>query len=172
MIDQWNVSTSINGKGASLNGYEISYQQPLTFMPDYLHGFGVFANYTYVDSEITYGNGVTGPLSGLSKNSYNYGMYFERDAYGVRVVVNGRDDYVTRIPGSDSNYSENTSGPTRVDMSAFYNLSEQVKLSLEVINLTKEDEHLYTTGPIGDLNLVREINNTGREVSLGIRATF
>lgn len=171
----WNMSTPVNGDGAKIDGYEISYQQPFSFLPLAFEGFGTFANYTYVDSEIVYPNGVKGPLAGLSENSYNYGIYFEREQFGARVVVNGRDDYVTAIPGSDRNFSENTSGPTRVDMSAFYNITENVKVSLEVINLTEENERLYTTGPVasgGDLNLVREINNTGREISLGLRATF
>ncbi|OZY86654.1 hypothetical protein CBP51_06460 [Cellvibrio mixtus] len=175
MNDEWNISTPINGEGAKLNGYEISYQQPFSFLPSALEGFGMFANYTYVDSEITYPGDIKGPLSGLSENSYNYGIYFEREQFGARVVVNGRDDYVTALPGSDRNYSENTSGPTRIDMSAFYNITDNVKVNLEIINLTEEDERLYTTGPVssgGDLNLVREINNTGREISLGIRATF
>lgn len=170
---EWNFSTPVNGDGAKLSGYEISYQQPFTFLP--IEGFGAFANYTYVDSELTYANGVKGPLVGLSENSYNYGVYFEREKYGARVVVNGRDDYVTAIPGSDGNYSENTTGPTRIDLSGFYNITENIKVSLEVINLTEEDERLYTTGPQasgGDLDLVREINNTGREITLGIRASF
>ena len=173
--DEWNVSTSINGKGANLDGFEISYQQPFTFLPSIFEGLGALANYTYVDSEITYGNGIKGPLTGLSENSYNYGIYFERETFGARLVVNGRDDYVTSIPGSDRNFSENTTGPTRVDMSAFYNITEGIKVSLEIINLTEEDERLYTTGTQsagGDLDLVREINNTGREINLGIRATF
>lgn len=169
----WNFSTPINGEGATLNGYELSYQQPFTFLP--IDGFGAFANYTYVDSELTYANGVKGPLTGLSENSYNFGFYFERESYGARLVVNSRDDYVTAIPGSDRNYSENTSGPTRIDLSGFYNITDNIKVSLEVINLTEEDERLYTTGPEasgGNLDLVREINNTGREITLGIRANF
>ncbi len=170
--DLWNVNSPINGEGAKLNGYEISYQQPFSFLPNAFSGLGLFANYTYVDSEITYGNGVKGPLSGLSENSYNYGIYYERENYGIRLVANGRDDYVTSIPGSDSNYSENTTGPTRFDVSAFYNITDNLKVNLEIINLTEEDERLYTTGPIGDLDLVREINNTGREISIGLRATF
>ncbi len=173
--DEWNISTPINSEGAKLDGFEISYQQPFTFLPPAFEGLGVLANYTYVDSEITYGNGVQGPLVGLSENSYNYGIYFERETFGVRLMANSRDDYVTAIPGSDRNYSENTTGPTRFDMSAFYNINDYLKVSLEVINLTEEDERLYTTGSQsagGDLDLVREINNTGREISLGIRATF
>jgi iron complex outermembrane receptor protein len=173
--DEWNISTPVNGEGATVEGYEISYQQPFTFLPAAFDGFGVLANYTYVDSEITYPGDIKGPLLGLSENSYNYGVYFERETFGARVVVNGRDDYVTAIPGSDRNFSENTTGPTRVDMSAFYNINDYIKISLEVINLTEENERLYTTGTLdagGDLDLVREINNTGREINLGIRATF
>ena len=170
--EEWNITTPLNGEGADLDGFEVNYQQPFVFLPSPFDGLGMFANYTYVDSEITYPGDVKGPLLGLSKNSYNYGLYFERDNYGVRLVVNSRDDYVTAIPGSDRNFSENTTGPTRVDMSAFYDITENIKVNLEIINLTEEDERLYTTGPIGDLDLVREINNTGREISLGVRATF
>lgn len=173
--DEWNISMPVNGDGATVEGYEISYQQPFSFLPAAFEGFGLLANYTYVDSEITYPGDIKGPLLGLSENSYNYGVYFERETFGARVVVNSRDDYVTAIPGSDRNFSENTTGPTRIDMSAFYNFNDHIRVSLEVINLTEEDERLYTTGTMdagGDLDLVREINNTGREVSLGIRATF
>lgn len=170
--DDWNISTADNGEGADLDGYEIAYQQPFTFLDGWASGFGVFANITHVKSVANYGNGIIASLEGLSENSFNAGLYYENDVFGGRVVVNGRDDYITSIPGSDGNDSENTTGPTRVDMSAFWNVTEQVKVTLEVINATNEKERLFTTGPVGDLDLVREYNSTGTEVLLGARFTF
>ncbi|NHN36795.1 TonB-dependent receptor [Pseudomaricurvus alcaniphilus] len=165
----WNITTSINGEGADLDGYEIGYQHALDFL---LPGVGVFANFTHVESEAVFGNGVIGSLEGLSENSYNAGVYYENDTFGARIVLNDRDDYVTDQTGDNGNASHATTGPTRIDMSFFYNISEDVKATLEVINLTNEEERLYTTGPLGNQDLVREINATGTEVLFGIRANF
>ncbi|WP_323845739.1 TonB-dependent receptor [Microbulbifer magnicolonia] len=170
--DDWNITTSENGEGADLDGYEISYQQPLRFLPGWASNFGVLANFTHVESEAEFGNGVVGSLEGLSENSYNLGVYYETDLFGGRLMVNSRDDYVTDQTGSDDNASHGTTGPTRLDLSAFYNVTDYMKVTLEAINLTNETERLYTTGPEGDLDLVREYNSTGREVLLGLRMNF
>jgi outer membrane receptor protein involved in Fe transport len=82
--------------------------------------------------------------------------------------VNNRDDYVTNNLGANTNVSEATTGPVRWDMSAFLHLTEQFSLSLEAVNLTDEAERLYTTGN-GTMDLVREINYSGRQVFLGLR---
>ncbi|HEY8567875.1 TonB-dependent receptor [Microbulbifer sp.] len=168
----WDITTTVNGEGATVDGYEISYQQPLSFLPGWGSNFGVLANFTHVKSNAEYGNGVRGPLEGLSENSYNFGVYYEEDRFGARVVVNDRDDYVTSGTGGEGNASFATTGPTRVDMSAFYDVTDNIKVSLEAINLTNETERLYTTGPMGDQDLVREYNSTGREVLLGLRVNF
>jgi len=44
-------------------------------------------------------------------------------------------------------------------------------LSLEIINLTDEEERIYGTGD-GTLDLTREYNHTGRQFFLGARYTF
>jgi TonB-dependent receptor len=164
--EQWNINTPVNGEGATLNGYEIAYQQPIW------GGFGVVVNFTHVESTANYGNGNIAPLEGLSEDSHNLTLYYEHDLWGVRVSVNERDDYITDATGADRNLQEATTGPKRVDASAFFNVTDQIKVTLEVINLTEEDERLYTTGPEGDLNLVREFNNTGIEAYLGARFNY
>jgi len=168
--DSWNISTDVNGEGAELDGYEIGYQQNFDFLP--IQGFGAFANFTHVESEAEFGNGVVGSLEGLSEDSYNWGVFYETDLLGIRFVVNDRDDYVTDQTGSNGNASHATTGPTRLDMSAFWNVTDYLQLTVEAYNLTNEEERLYTTGPTGDLDLVRELNSTGTEVLVGLRATF
>jgi TonB-dependent receptor len=168
---QWNVSRPENSQDADLTGYELTYQQPFTFLPGFWSNFGVTANYTHVESEATFGETVSS-LPGLSENSYNFTTYYENDTWGARLSWNNRDDYVTATTGSNRNARELNTGPTRLDMSAFYNVTDNVTVRLEVINLAEEEERNYTTGFNGDLNLVREYNSTGREVYLGVRATF
>ncbi|BFM06197.1 TonB-dependent receptor [Halioxenophilus aromaticivorans] len=165
----WQIASYVNGDGAELDGFEIGYQHALD---QFIDGFGVIANYTHVESEAVFGNGVVGSLEGLSENSYNAGVFYEQDNFGGRLVINDRDDYVTAQVGGTGNASEGTTGPTRMDMSAFYNLTQNITLTLDVINLTNEEERLYSTGPQGDFNLVREFTATGRELIFGLRANF
>lgn len=149
----------VNGEGTTVNGLELIYQQPLNFLPAPFDGLGIVANYTRVSS---------GEITGLSENSYNATLYYERDDYGVRVSMNKRDDYITDYTGSNGNAQHATTGPQHVDMSAFYNINENLTVTFEAINLTDEYERLYTTGD-GTLNLMREYNHTGRQFFFGVR---
>ncbi|RBP53013.1 TonB-dependent receptor [Arenicella xantha] len=170
----WRYSSSSNTEGTELDGFEIAYQQGLTFLPGALSNLGVIANYSHVEAEtiVTRDDIPTiAPLPGLSENSYNFTLYYEVDQFGARISLNNRDDYVTRNIGSNGNFSENTTGPTHVDFSAFYNLNDLVTFTFEIINLTDEDERLFTTGN-GSQNLIREYNNTGRQYFAGVRANF
>jgi TonB-dependent receptor len=167
----WEVSQPVNADGASLEGFELAYQQPFDFLPAPFNNLGVVANYNRVYSRLKQGE-FDSALAGLSKNSYNFSLYYETDNYGGRVSINGRDDYLTGVPGGDGNATAGTTGPTRVDLSAFYDITSNLTITLEAINLSDETERLFTTGPMGDHNFVREYNTTGREVYLGVRASF
>lgn len=176
--DSWNLTTPVNAVDADLDGYEIAYQQPFTFLPGFWANFGIIANLTHVESTGDFPVTVSGvtelvtsDLPGLSENSSNYTIYYETETWGARLSVNSRDDYITGITGSNGNAREYNTGPTRMDASAFYNVTDNITIRLEVINLDEEPERNYTSGPLdGGLNLVREYNSTGREVFLGLTA--
>lgn len=157
--DVWNITTSTNASETDkINGFEIGFNYVLDM------GIGFLANYTYIDSDSL--------ITGLSENSYNLGAFYEDDVWAARVVVNSRDDYITSYSGSNANAEEATTGPTRVDFSGSYAFNDNIDFTLEIINLTNEKERLYTTGPVGDLDLVREYNTTGTELIFGVRASF
>jgi iron complex outermembrane recepter protein len=104
----------------------------------------------------------------MSNNSWNATLFYETPRWGSRVSVNNRDDYVTNNLGANGNVSEATTGPIRWDMSAFLHLFKHFSVTLEGINLTDEVERLYTTGD-GTMDLIREINYSGRQYFLGVR---
>jgi TonB-dependent receptor len=167
----WIYRTSSNTEGTKMEGFEIAYSQAFRALPGLLSNFGFTGNYSYVDGETTVtrsGREVTVPLTGLSESSWNGTLYYEVPRWGARVSVNNRDDYITTNTGSNGNVSEATTGPIRWDMSAFWHFDERFSLSLEGINLTDEEERLYTTGD-GTMNLLREINYSGRQFFLGVR---
>jgi TonB-dependent receptor len=167
----WTYRTAANTDGTRLEGLEIAYQQTFKGLPGFWKNFGFVGNYTFVDAETTVtrsSQDVTVPLEGLSENSWNATLYYEVPRWGARVSANNRDDYITNNLGSNGNVSEATTGPARWDMSAFWHLNDAFSLTLEGINLTDEVERLYTTGD-GTMNLIREINYSGRQVFLGMR---
>ncbi len=170
----WTFDQPLNLDGTDVEGFEIAYQQPFTFLPSFLSNLGFLANYTHVSSETTFefeDQTITAPLNGLSEDSYNATLYYEDDRWGARLSVNDRSDYTTSVPGGNGNLTESTSGLPHYDFSSFYNLTDNIVLTLEVINLTDEAERLFTSGD-GDLDLVREYNKTGREYFLGARVSF
>lgn len=156
----WDITSQVNSSDVvKLNGWEVGYQQVLAY------GIGLLANYTHVDS----GDAV---IDGLSESTANLGAFWENDTFGIRLVMNTRDDYITREPGRNGNLEERTTGPTRFDVSSHWNVSNNVTITLEVINLTDEKERIYVSGPTNNLDLVREYNTTGTELMFGVRASF
>ncbi len=160
-IVPWTHTIPVNDTdGYTVKGYELTYQQPFSFLPGKWSNFGVTANYTHVSA---------GDTTGLSPTSYNFTLYYEEANFGGRITLNTRDDYLLDEPSTNGNVSEWKYGPTHVDFSSFYNYSENMTLSLEIINMTDEEERIYGTGDDGSLDLTREYSHTGRQLMLGVR---
>ncbi len=152
-------SSPVNADNKEIEGFELIYQQPFSFLPEPFNNLGTVANFTHVTAD---------EIEGLSENSYNFTLYYETETYGARVSMNKRDDYITDFSGSNGNAEEGTTGPTQVDFSSFYHLNDNLTFTFEIINLTDEYERLFTTGD-GTQNLMREYNHTGTQYFLGVR---
>lgn len=151
--DLFAVNRSTNTSGGPLEGVELNLQLPLTFLPDFWSDFGVLASYTRVKSEIDYilqsANGVptlttTNDLAGLSKEAASATIYYENDVFSFRTTGSYRSGYLRAIPsgGNDSDILGNLS-TFFVDASASYNLTDNIKVTLEAQNLTDERNTLY-----------------------------
>jgi iron complex outermembrane recepter protein len=148
-----------NDDGNSVKGYELTYNQPFTFLSGWMSNFGVATNYTHVSADDS---------TGLSPNSYNLTAYYDSQKFGARVSLNKRDDYLLSQPGGNGHLQERKFGPTHVDVEVFYNYSDKLSFNLTGINVTDEVERIYGTG-VGDQNLPREYSHTGAQWFLGAR---
>jgi len=148
--------------GNRVRGVEVTVNQPFTFLPGMLQYFGIAANYTHVSAEDS---------TGLSPNSYNATLYYDHEDYGARLSVNKRDDYLLSEPGGNGHVQERKFGPTHVDFSAYYNVTDKFTVTLEGINITDEKELIYGTG-YGDQYLPREYSHTGAQWFLGVRYSY
>lgn len=177
----WNVNAPGNSPGGDLDGFELSYQQPFTFLPGPWANFGVVANYTYVNAEIDYlgtANGVTTvvrpgeSLVNLSENTSNLTLYYEDEKLSARLSVADRDDYLTNVPGRNGTYVERTKGTTNLDFSAGYRINDQFRVTFEGLNLTNEAENQRLDVTEAPSDVVSYYHETGRQFFLGLRYTY
>ena len=152
----WQFNLPTNTDGGDVKGFEISYQQPFSFLPGFFSHFGVILNYTGVESEIEYLSppviiaGVPQPqvtvkddLTGLSKCAYNATLYWENEIFSARVSAAYRDDYLTTVPGRNNNDVEGTIETLNIDFSATWTVMPALDLTLEALNLTDEFQDQY-----------------------------
>lgn len=134
----YQVSRPQNSNTADIKGYEMGYQQFYDFLPGWLSGFGLQANYTYIDSETlnsTLGEKI--PLQNLSRNSANIIGMYETGKLSIRVAYNWRDKFlsgVTNIVGVGS-LPVYTKAYGWMDASVVYRLSKTVTCAIEGQNL-------------------------------------
>ncbi|MBL8642487.1 MAG: TonB-dependent receptor, partial [Rhodospirillaceae bacterium] len=170
----WNFSTPLNTPGGNLKGYELSYQQPLKFLPGLLSNTGILVNYTRVKSSIDYLNAAgvaiaTNDLIGLSRKAYNATFYYEDDVWSARVSAAYRSKFNTRIPGQEAGTNiDGTNSTFNVDASIQYSWNDNLKFTLEGVNLTDEYQDQFNDSS----NRLSFYHHTGREFLLGVRYTY
>ncbi len=137
------IRTSKNLNPATIKGVEFGFQKFFTFLPTPFDGFGLQANYTYVDSSTpTTVSGLAGsvnaPLTNLSKRSYNIVAIYEKGPFSARAAYNYRSTFVTGFA-----YFVNTGllnqemiGYADLHASLNYNISKNVQIAVQGVNLT------------------------------------
>lgn len=151
----------INLNNATLSGLEISAQTDFFFLPGPFSNMGIVANATFIDSETVYPDGTKGKIYGMSDLNHNVTLYYETSTWGARVSSNYRSEYP--IDGGGFNATQ------YVDAAAFYQVTPQIRLTLDAVNLTDEREEQYNGA------VARRLWNTttsGRTVFLGANLQF
>lgn len=173
----WAYSAQVNSPGGDLDGYELSYQQPFTFLPGIWGNFGFIGSYTSVESDLDYLNATTGavertsPLVNLSDETYAATLYYEQDNFGGRVSLVSRSDYLTTAVGRNDNFEEGTNGTVNVDASFNYSFNEQWKITLEALNLTDEADDQWV-GNMGSNERLSYYHQTGRQYYIGVQYKY
>ncbi len=180
--------------GGEIKGYEISYQQDLTFLPGWMKNFGVQANFTKLDSSLAYildPGSVSapvrpqivadGPFLGASPKSANATLYYETPKWSARVSWAYRDRYVTTYPLAAGtcapgecdapliNDFVGSEATRNIDASFKYQATDWLQFSIEALNLTNQTENrwAYEAEP-----LVTQYSSTGRQIFAGFRLSL
>ncbi|MBY0488911.1 MAG: TonB-dependent receptor [Gemmatimonadaceae bacterium] len=136
-----------NGQTAKIYGFELAWQQNLTFLPHALRGLGLNANYTYTKSDATIEGlgrqGVTTPLPGQTGNAGNVGVFFDRGPVSLRVGGNYSGEFLSTINPQTPDGDTRTKSRFQVDASGSLQLRNRVKLFGEFINLSNTPLRAY-----------------------------
>jgi TonB-dependent receptor len=189
----FNVQSYYNTPGGPLKGYELTYQQPFTFLPGFWSRFGVQLNYTHVESSIQYmfstaaNNNRTvvttyteNDLVNLSPNSYNATLYYDDGKFSARVSTSYRDGYISEVLSRENVWDLDgnelaTADVTgkhdvrNVDFNMSYRLNKKLTMTLEAINLLDTPDRRYVDSA---LQMPDRYTVNGRQYYLGVRYRF
>ena len=167
----FDVSQPINGPGADIKGIEAAVQHDFTFLPGALKHLGMVVNGTWFDGhqQVKLGDDfVRLPLFNLSKWAANATLYYENSTWGIRVSDAYRSQYLTS-GGGNGNVGDGIKGTNNIDFQGHFNLSPNIRLVVEGLNLTNEPIEQFA-----DVNADRtEVYTTsGRTFTFGVTASF
>ncbi len=176
-----------NAPGHShVKGVEVSYQQSFTFLPGLLSGFGVQANYTYVDPSRlpnTLGSaadaGTTSvnigvlPLAGLSKHTVNAEAFYEKGSISMRAAYNWRSQYLLTardviypfLPIYSGSYGQ-------LDGTILLSINDHFKIGVQGVNLTNSVTRTLSVIDASGLLAPRSYFVADRRFSLTTRMKF
>ncbi len=163
-IAGFDINTPANQRSDSLDGWEFNVQHMFG-----QSGFGVSANYTIVDSGLTFDNFSLGdqyPMIGLS-DSANIVAFYDKNQWQVRAAYNWRDEFLSGIggQGANPNYTE---AYGQLDVNVSYQVTPQFSLHAEAINLTDETYRTHAR----HVNQLRFATQTGPRYMFGARYRF
>lgn len=139
----WSISQPQNSDSKTVDGFEIAAQHIFTDT-----GFGLAANATVVDGDVRFDVDSLeqqAPLTGLS-DSANFQAFYEKHGWSVRATYAWRDDYligVGQAQGSSDAPPQFARSFGQWDLSVNYDVSEQLTVFFEGINLNNETEEGY-----------------------------
>ena len=152
------VAAPINSEEkGKMKGFELAYQQFFDMLPGFWSGFGVQANYTYIDSSgvpqaILDSNGTGGtasniarvdtgflPLVNMSKDNVNFQLMYAKGPLDARIAYSWRSQYLLTVRDVITPFSpifNEDSG--QLDASFIYSINDKVKVGIQAVNLTDE----------------------------------
>lgn len=151
----YQINRRSNGAGGRNQGFEFQASRPIW------GGFGAVVNYTYSDAKASNGD----EIPGNSKHSLNLTGYYENDLVSARLSYNYRSKFFIDI---DRAAPLNQASLQSLDASISVNLTDNIALTADAVNLTNESIEQYSGTP----SRPRAIYDNGRQFYFGVRAKF
>lgn len=188
--EQYTIGLANLNKGGSVRGAELAYQQKYDFLPGWLSGFGTQMNYTYIKPHnLSYGstsfcpsgyapatqcvNQLKLPPYELSRDTYNFTVYYEKGPLSARLAYNWRSQYL--ITGYEADYPflpVMAASQGQLDASLIYALTDHVKISLQAANILNSTFRTREIVNTDGLSVPKGFFRDDTRFNLSLRADF
>lgn len=163
-LSQFRYNAPVNNKAAKIDGYEFAVQH---FLGE--TGFGFQANYTIVNGDVGFDLASADAqfaLEGLSDTA-NLVLMYEKNDFSARIAYNWRAKFLNNA-NLQAGEPEFTAEHEQIDISASYQVNEQLSVSFAGINITGEDLRKYGR----TVNQFTFGEEADARYELGVRYTF
>ncbi|TCD01131.1 TonB-dependent receptor [Pedobacter psychroterrae] len=136
-FDKYQVTQTVNGANAHVYGYEIAWQQQLTFLPGFLNGFGIYGNFTQIQSKFTVPgleSERTVRLPSMRPKVGNASLSYEKYGFSGRISVNFYDTFISELAETQAD-DLMEKGRVQLDFSASQKINKRVTVFLGISNL-------------------------------------
>jgi TonB-dependent receptor len=173
----------MNGSKGKVEGMELAYQQFYDSLPGLWGGFGIAANYTKIYNSgganptvnlfetVEIGNAQRPlPLEGMSPDSYNIQLLYEKYGISGRLAYNWRSRFLLTSSAANVNQPVWSENYGQLDGSIFYTFLDHYKLGIQATNLLRATTILDVG--YADFHPRYDWIETDRKVSLILRANW
>lgn len=136
-FDQYQVTQTVNGANAHVYGYEIAWQQQLTFLPGFLNGFGIYGNFTQIQSKFKVPgvNDVrTVRLPSMRPKVGNASLSYEKYGFSGRISLNFYGTFISEL-AEEQKDDLMEKGRAQLDFSASQKISKSFSLFMGISNI-------------------------------------
>jgi TonB-dependent receptor len=160
-----------NMGSALVNGLEFDYRQRLSFLPGYLRGITVSANYTVLKTEGKF-NGTTdlgsNDVPGFIPRTGNVRLLYNYNRFGASVSANYTSNHLFAFvaPGSSGNIYRQAL--TMINTGLTYKLRPNLTAYIDVSNVFQKGPVRYTYME----SRIRSLTNGARTLSVGVSGQF
>ena len=162
----------LNTGKSDLVGIELAFQRTFAdLLPAPWDGLGIITNYTYIDSGSDFLNELTGAaygIPGLSENTINFTLFYEKGPWIGRVSYNYRDDFNDSIADGQG-HPKFVDSYDQWDASFGYAVNDNISIMLEGINLTDENVYYYNLLGTSTMEHIVQATHAGRRFQAGVR---
>jgi TonB-dependent receptor len=130
----YKVTQPQNGDTATVQGVELAIQNQLSFLPSALKGIGVYANYTFTDSNAAIPGHAGSRLPGQSRHVGNVAVSYERFGFSGALAMNFHGSYVDQI-GSTNLLDRYYDQARQLDFTMTQKITRNFRGYLEALNV-------------------------------------
>jgi iron complex outermembrane recepter protein len=142
--------TSYNAQGGDVRGIEASFTKT-HFLPGIWSGLGFDTNLALTNSNVHNPTNLAGPttyigLPGLSRRVASAAVFYDNGTFSARLSANYRSSFLSNTQIAVTNQLVTFASETVYDFQASYNITKQLSLVYQMLNLSNQPTRTYFGG--------------------------